>query len=156
MDGSVLGVSRSVPSSPGAGERSPSDKFNMNSSDTQPSPAAETVRYNKTEANNPQKQILTTTAEVPHINITRARPRDPVSGSRSLCRQSTLESPCYQPSPHHRHPYQSVPSPPRSPRGRQLSIHFRSEHVSSVSVNITPPNLSPESPVSCSKSYFSQ
>ena len=32
-----------------------------------------------------------------------------------LYRQATLESPCYQPSPHHRHPYHSV-SPTTSPQ----------------------------------------
>lgn len=65
MDGSLmgLGVSRSVPSSPGAGERSPSDKFNMASSsqDTgatmasaNPGPASDTatVRYNNNKVSN--------------------------------------------------------------------------------------------------------
>ena len=50
-----------------------------------------------------------------------------ISASSVFCRQSTLESPGYQPSPHHRHPYHAVPSnpsqtspsPPASPRHRQ-------------------------------------
>ena len=42
--------------------------------------------------------------------------------SRSiLYRQTTLESPCYQPSPHHRHPYQAV-SPPSSPAPRAVTF----------------------------------
>ena len=42
--------------------------------------------------------------------------------SRSLLyRQTTLESPCYQPSPHHRHPYQAV-SPPSSPSIRAVTF----------------------------------
>ena len=56
-----LGVSRSVPSSPGAGERSPSDKFNMASSSqdtsattTNPGATSDTatVRYNNKVSSN--------------------------------------------------------------------------------------------------------
>ena len=81
--------------------------------------------------------------QVPHINVchigsadtdTGVWSSDPdtqdtsamVSASAVFTRQSTLESPCYQPSPHHRHPYHSVPSqlspsPPASPRDNQSS-----------------------------------
>merc|ERR1719438_290345 len=169
-DGSLmgLGVSRSVPSSPG--ERSPSDKFSLatcdhvsGSGDVSPSGPQLPPPYNN---KSPGPMLRSsdqspTGVQVPHINIwahcdsegghvchvwspghvgpadtdTGVWSSDPdtqdtsaqVSASSVFCRQSTLESPGYQPSPHHRHPYHSVPSqpsmtspsPPASPRHRQ-------------------------------------
>lgn len=102
-DGSgVAGMSRSVPSSPG--ERSPSDKFN---------PGEELG--NSSEVSQP--------AEVPGFSAGGSSSQTTnLTVSRSiLYRQTTLESPCYQPSPHHRHPYQAV-SPPSSPAPRAVTF----------------------------------
>merc|ERR1719270_815455 len=154
-DGSLmgLGVSRSVPSSPG--ERSPSDKFNpatSGSATCSPSGhvshvSASDIRYSNKPCL-PAPQHPEPDVDVPHINVWATCDSDPchvagdtdtgvwssdqdtsaqVSASSVFCRRTTLESPCYQPSPHHRHPYHSVPSqpsmtspsPPASPRHRQ-------------------------------------
>merc|ERR1719510_1193456 len=115
-DGSqcVLGLSSSVPSRPGERERSPSEQFSPEGRRQAPPTSS--------SSSPPAEQGAKAT--VPVISIwssgkdtttspTSSTSRSLVSSSM-LYRQNTLESPCYQPSPHHRHPYQAVlpPSPP--------------------------------------------
>jgi len=118
-DGNVLGMSRSVPSSPG--ERSPSDKF---------SPGGETPGERPGVQPETAGQGAQVTA-LPVISVWSSQPhsqdRPAMIRNCLLYRQTTLESPCYQPSPHHRHPYHSVspnssPQPIRQSQDRTVTV----------------------------------
>ena len=67
-----------------------------------------------------------------------------------LYRQTTLESPCYQPSPHHRHPYQAV-SPSASPQPRSVTFSSAPSQVEIVPrVEILEVSPSPSTTSHCS------
>lgn len=102
-DGNVLGMSRSVPSSPGE-RQSPSDREGVAEIET-------------------SEQRAQMNSGLPVISVWSGQPGERTNTicNSLLYRQATLESPCYQPSPHHRHPYHAV-SPttsPQSPRTTQ-------------------------------------